>query len=454
MSFFDDIARRMAEWNVAPEAILPILSQHLGSLAQPIATNESFPGARQAISEFNQNPQIPGFGGQATPTGSMQGVARSPGPAQPPEGQQFSFGGLLKDLLNPMPTNESFPQGRELWNRPIMPGVAPGGPPPAPQPMAPMQGPPMEAAVFPQSEIEQGPPLGAMMNPTASTFPARPEGQPTGKMVGKPFDDFMETVRSGGLTNPYGLAAVAATGTRESGWNQSRIAGTWSDKSQTGAPGTSGGALSWRNERYRNMIEFAERNGLDPHQSSTQAQFFMQEDPNLIQKLNSASSAQEAQSLMNNAWAFAGFNDPNHHETKARFQKAEDFSGAFAGGVGNWTEAMNKAGVKTSESGNVSTPVETKTTPTTTTGSPVVAPASSQPMTFGQRLGEMAKGIKAPESKKAPSGQAPAPQTGNYRPDPQQLQMIMAMLGAGGSPGVGQVAPTLTDLLNPGGRRR
>lgn len=447
MGFFDDIARRMAEWGVTPEAITPIISQHMGSLMQPITTNESFPNARAGIAQFGKDlmepiPTNSSFTPPKSAGMSMTGVPRSPGPAQsanpPPAPNNFSFGGLLHDLFAPMPTNSSF------QDRPIMPATAPGAP------MAPEQGPPMSAMMDPM----QGPPnLGNLMQPQtpASTFPMRPEGQPTGQTVGHPFADFMETVRQGGLTNNYGLAAVAATGTRESGWNQKRIAGTWSDPSQSGQPGTSGGALSWRGPRYQNMINFAQQNGLDPHQASTQAKFFMQEDPNLIAKLNAAQSPQEAQAAMNNAWAFAGFDDPNNNETKARFQKANDFSGAFAGGIGSWTDAMAKAGVKTTSSGNVDSPVktDTETTPTSTSGSPVVAPASAT-STFGSRFGEMMKGIKAPESKKPPPGQAPAPQQGSFRPDPQSLQLIMAMLGAGGG---GAAVPTLTDLMNGGGRR-
>lgn len=120
---------------------------------------------------------------------------------------------------------------------------------------------------------------------------------------------FIDTVATG-ITNPYGLAAVAATGKHESGYAPKNAFGAWSDPSERGQAGTAGGILSWRAERLQNLRKFAADNGDDPNAPSPeiQAQFFLQEDPALVDRLNSAGSVEEAQSLMNGAWKFAGYN--------------------------------------------------------------------------------------------------------------------------------------------------
>lgn len=112
---------------------------------------------------------------------------------------------------------------------------------------------------------------------------------------------FIDTVRGGGLTNPYALSAVAATGRAESGWSAKNANSTWSDPSESGQAGTAGGIMSWRGPRYQALAATCD---LSPE---GQARFFLQENPELIQKLNNASSVQEAQQLMNNAWKFAGY---------------------------------------------------------------------------------------------------------------------------------------------------
>ena len=57
------------------------------------------------------------------------------------------------------------------------------------------------------------------------------------------------------------------------------------------------------------LQKFAGGNNGTPQQ---QGQFFLQENPDLITALNNAKSVQEAQSLMNNAWAFKGYNVPGN----------------------------------------------------------------------------------------------------------------------------------------------
>jgi hypothetical protein len=154
------------------------------------------------------------------------------------------------------------------------------------------------------------------------------------------YTGFIDTVRQGdqskglaGITNPYGLAAVAATGKRESGFSPGNVYRQWSDPSQSGQAGTAGGIMSWRAERLGAMRDFVAKNGGDPNRPSPQlqAQFFLSEDPGLVQRLNAAKSPEEAQELMNGAWKFAGYDDPNNPERNARIQTARSYAGQFAG---------------------------------------------------------------------------------------------------------------------------
>ncbi|TQX88446.1 MULTISPECIES: phage tail tip lysozyme [unclassified Rhizobium] len=145
---------------------------------------------------------------------------------------------------------------------------------------------------------------------TAATVAAIPPAQ--GAVSAEPNDiysGFIGTVKDAGLTNPYGLAAVAATGRAESGWDPSKVNAAWADPSRSGQAGTAGGIMSWRNERLANLRNFAQSQGEDPSNISPQmqAKFFVQEDPSLIQRLNAAKSPQEAATLMANAWKFGGY---------------------------------------------------------------------------------------------------------------------------------------------------
>lgn len=149
---------------------------------------------------------------------------------------------------------------------------------------------------------------------------------------GSVYDGFIGGVKAAGLTNPYGLAAVAATGQAESGWSPQNANRSWSDPSQSGQAGTAGGVMSWRNERLNNLYNFARQRGEEPGNISpaTQAAFFVQEDPKLIQALNSARSPEEAQRLMNNAWKFAGYDQPGG-ETARRMGLAASYVSRFQG---------------------------------------------------------------------------------------------------------------------------
>ena len=156
--------------------------------------------------------------------------------------------------------------------------------------------------------------------------------QAHGDMGGDVFKRFMSTVQAGGVTNPAALAAIASTGKNESGFSAKNAAGTWSDPSQSGQAGTSGGILSWRNERLANLQKFAQATGDNPNAPSpeTQAKFLLQEDPNLIAQLQQARTPQEAQQLMNNAWRFAGYDEPGG-EAGERVADAQALVGQFGG---------------------------------------------------------------------------------------------------------------------------
>lgn len=144
------------------------------------------------------------------------------------------------------------------------------------------------------------------------------------------FEGFMGTVRDGGLTNPYALAAVAATVQHESGFSEANAGRTWSDPSESGRPGTAGGLMSWNNERLSAMQQFT---GGDAS-AEAQAAFFLNEDPALIARLNNAGSLEEAQTMMNNAWRFAGYNREGG-EAAARLRTAQGMLGRFEGGQAN-----------------------------------------------------------------------------------------------------------------------
>jgi hypothetical protein len=135
-------------------------------------------------------------------------------------------------------------------------------------------------------------------------------------------DSFMNTVKAGGLTNPYGLAAVAATGQAESNWSPGRLTSAWND---LGKP--SGGAMSWRAERLQAMRNFT-RGAEDP--AVAQAQFFLKEDPQLVAALNEAKSPEEANALMANAWRYKGYNQPGTGEYARREALTRQYAAKMA----------------------------------------------------------------------------------------------------------------------------
>lgn len=185
--------------------------------------------------------------------------------------------------------------------------------------MAPLLG----AGTFPDAPHTTGAP-GAGATVTGGSAPDM-----SGNQI---YSEFMDTVKKGGVDNPYALAAIASTGKAESGFSPGNVYRTWSDPSESGQAGKAGGIMSWRAERLAKMQQFAAANGGDPNKPSPalQAQFLLQEDPNLIASLQGAKSADEAQRLMNNAWKFAGYDRPGG-EAGRRMAMANSFASQFAG---------------------------------------------------------------------------------------------------------------------------
>ncbi|MCJ2063689.1 hypothetical protein MKK63_13350 [Methylobacterium sp. J-088] len=139
---------------------------------------------------------------------------------------------------------------------------------------------------------------------------------------------FISTLQQGGLTNPNGLGAVAAYAQHESRYSPSNITGSWSDPSESGQAGQSGGILSWRADRLANMKAFTQ-GAADP--VSAQANFLLQENPQLTSALQNAQSPQEAHALMADAWKFAGYNRPGG-ENAARLATTQAYANSFGGG--------------------------------------------------------------------------------------------------------------------------
>lgn len=136
---------------------------------------------------------------------------------------------------------------------------------------------------------------------------------------------FLDTVKTG-VTNPIGLAAVAAYGKHESGFSDGNINGTWNDPSESGQPGQAGGAMSWRADRLANMQK-ATAGAKDP--VAAQGQFFLNENPQLIAALNAATTPEEANAAMARAWKFAGWDRPGG-ENASRLATTRAYASRFA----------------------------------------------------------------------------------------------------------------------------
>lgn len=237
------------------------------------------------------------------------------------------------------------------------------------------------------------------------------------------FNSFMDTVKSGGLTNPNGLAAVAATGQHESGFSPKNVYGNWADPSQSGRALTAGGALSWNGPRYEAMKQYVAANGGDPTRPDPklQAQYFLHENPQLIAGLNAAKSPEEAQSLMNNAWRYAGYNQAGG-ETARRIASARSFLPQFSGQGGNGA------------------PVQTASLdPSAGMGQAYAPPQSPQSNGAAQAINQIAPMGANPTQQQVVDGQLKVSRAMGYEDGQPIIQPQQSQQPAMGNVGIGQV---------------
>lgn len=240
-----------------------------------------------------------------------------------------------------------------------------------------------------------------------------------GPAQGSTYQPFIDTIKTK-VTNPYGLAAVAATGRAESGWSPDKANGSWSDPSQRGASGTSGGILSWRNERLQGLYNYASQKGEQPGNISpqTQAEYFLQEDPNLVAALNNAKSPQEAQNLMNNAWKFAGYDQPGG-ETARRMALAQNY---YAQDFRN-REGVDSSGAPYVPSSAPSAPVDPNARNALMGQVASLDPSIGMPMpgaTGQMRAGDPSQVIQAPASTPVAAAPSQTPAAGPVAQAPMQ----------------------------------
>ena len=209
-------------------------------------------------------------------------------------------------------------------------------------------------------------------------------------------NSFMSTIQRGGVTNPYALAAIQATGQHESGFDPGNAGRTWNDPSESGRPGTAGGIMSWNNDRLAALKRFT-GGDMSPE---AQAVFFLREDPELIARLNKAGSVEEAQSLMNNAWRFAGY-DRKGGEAQARLETARSILGGTPSSSGS-----NVSGAATQPRASVYDQMMAD----------AVNGSNRAPLTFGDNSGGVAPTTQAEEMGGLVGrtmGNRPAPEVSN-----------------------------------------
>lgn len=176
--------------------------------------------------------------------------------------------------------------------------------------------------------------LGTRRSGGGSSLPSFAGGQAPMRVPGSGGEiesRFIGALKANGLTNPIGLAAMAAYAGHESGYKGSNIAGSWSDPSESGQPGTSGGILSWRGDRFANMRRMT-AGAEDP--VVAQAKFAIVENPDLTLALQNAKSPEEANRLMADAWKFAGYNRTGG-EAAARLNSTRAYLARLGGGGGD-----------------------------------------------------------------------------------------------------------------------
>jgi hypothetical protein len=259
--------------------------------------------------------------------------------------------------------------------------------------------------------------LGSPSTPGA-TGSAMPAVSPSGDVPvassqpGEVYSPFIDTVKAS-INNPYGLAAVAATGQAESGFSPKNAGRTWNDGANN-----AGGIMSWNGPRLANLQKFAGGTNGTPEQ---QAQFFLQENPDLVAKLNNAKSVEEAQRLMNNAWAFKGYNQPGNPNAAHRLSLANSFLPRFQGqGGGQEVASLDPTAGMTAEA-PIQPPPVSPAAPSPTPGyvDPRISTEGRAPM---QGPTQPAPQLPAPTTiASAPPVASVAPQPPVAPPQPQQM---------------------------------
>lgn len=430
---------------IRPDNIAQNANHAVGAPGQPFTLDNVMSALMQPIG-------TPPIAGQASPGANLPQSAQQPGLTGAPPS---AVNGLNNDV-NSLGTwlSKLFGQGQTQPGEPpvvtgagtapntsaipVVPPVVSSGMPPAgitpTVPIAPPVVPPAGTTTpTPQTAVDDyasGKIKSSVMGGAGGNAP---DSQLKGNGV---FNEFMGTIKAGGITNPNALAAIAATTKSESGFDEKNFYGSWSDPSESGQAGTSGGAMSWRGARFDAMKNFVKANGGDPNKPSAalQAKFFMQEDPNLIAALNAAKTPEEAQTLMNNAWKFKGYDNPGGGEAARRIALARNF--AASGDFGDLSGIIPAANGGT-VAGGAGTGTAVGGTGAGATG--VGASGLTDPGNGQQQ------DLNLPD---APSPIGPRP--GSYAPD-ANVQKLMLMLLTGLSGG-GANIPTLTQLMNGQGR--
>lgn len=262
------------------------------------------------------------------------------------------------------------------------------------------------------------------------------------------FDSFMGAVKKH-VTNPAGLAAVAGTGMRESGFSTGNAFRSWDD---VGKP--AGGILSWRAERLQALKRFAGTDDLTKISPEMQGNFFVQEDPSLIAKLNAAPDAGSAMQIMNNHWQFKGFDSPDNPEVKARMNVANKMMPLFSGPASPppgdlQSRSLSNVDIPQQGPGADLTAIAGEFGGDGTNAAMAADPNAAKPQTLAEKLAAIGKGLKVPEG-----GSAQEPPRisggginvgGGFGRDPHSIEQLFALLG-GGAPSQTPV-PSLSQLI-------
>lgn len=408
--------------NQPPSSLLPTMpdTSMLSDLMQPVGQSQDAQAIRQASIMGRKDQAMPLAADAATPVfPSSEQIQPIAPPIMPPVAQ---VNGVGNGSVLPVPPPETI-VGQDVPVSSVT-GTAPavtGDPATVPA---------NAGQVSPQNSTVLGGAGGGGLNLSGNRI----------------FTEFMDTVHRGGLTNPNGLAAVAATGKSESAFDPKNAYGSWNDPSEKGVSGTSGGILSWRAERFQAMRNFVKANGGDPNAPSAelQAKYFLQENPGLIKNLQEAKTPEEAQQYMNEAWKFAGYNRPGG-ERDRRISLARNMVSTFGGtggdggvagtGVGAGDPAAGGVGVGAGAAAAAGVPPVGTAAPTSATSDLMGALDSSGGSSASQDL-------NLPD---APSPVAPRP--GGNPLSADVMKTILAMLAPQMSGNAMQI-PTLAQLMS------